>query len=153
MDDAGLRAELLGLLAGLDDGGRGVCHYDFHPANVLVGPNGWVVIDWLTAAAGPSSADLARTLVLWGRQTGEPVVTSCAPCDGAAGSGEASATTSSTAGSASRQGPPRRGLRGRGGVVARAGGGRCGATLRLTRSRAATSGGRALELLGVGEEA
>ena len=75
MDDAGLRAELLGLLAGLDDGGRGVCHYDFHPANVLVGPNGWVVIDWLTVAAGPPSADLARTLVLWGRQTGEPVVT------------------------------------------------------------------------------
>ena len=64
-----------GLLAGLDDGGRGVCHYDFHPANVLVGPNGWVVIDWLTVAAGPSAADLARTLVLWGRQTGEPVVT------------------------------------------------------------------------------
>ena len=65
----------MGLLAVLDDGWRGVCHYDFHPANVLIGPNDWVVIDWLTVAAGPSPADLARTLVLWGRQTSEPVVT------------------------------------------------------------------------------
>jgi Ser/Thr protein kinase RdoA (MazF antagonist) len=73
--DAGLRAELLGLLAALDDGGRGVCHYDFHPANVLVGPGGWVVIDWLTVASGPPPADLARTLVLWGRHSSEPVVT------------------------------------------------------------------------------
>ena len=50
----------------LDDGARGVCHYDFHPVNVLVGPDGWVVIDWLTVAAGPPAADLARTLVLLG---------------------------------------------------------------------------------------
>ncbi len=73
--DAALRGELLGLLAALDDGGRGVCHYDFHPENVLVGPGGWVVIDWLTVAAGPPAADLARTLVLWGRHSTEPVVT------------------------------------------------------------------------------
>jgi Ser/Thr protein kinase RdoA (MazF antagonist) len=73
--DAALRAELVRLLAALDDGARGVCHYDFHPENVLVGPDGWVVIDWLTVAAGPPAADLARTLVLWGRHTGEPVAT------------------------------------------------------------------------------
>ena len=41
------------MLGELDDGGRGVCHFDFHPSNVLVGPDGWVVIDWLTVAAGP----------------------------------------------------------------------------------------------------
>lgn len=64
--DLALRTELLDLLEVLDDGERGVCHFDFHPLNVLVGPEGWVVIDWITVAAGPSSADLARTLVLWG---------------------------------------------------------------------------------------
>ncbi len=67
--DAALRAELLALLGALDDRGRGVCHFDFHPSNVLVGPDGWVVIDWLTVAAGPSAADLARTLVLWGQRS------------------------------------------------------------------------------------
>jgi len=72
--DNALCAELLGLLAELDDGARGVCHYDFHPLNVLTGPDGWVVIDWLTVAAGPPAADLARTLVLWGRWSTEPVV-------------------------------------------------------------------------------
>ena len=54
---------------------RGACHFDFHPLNVLIGPDGWVVIDWLTVAAGPSAADLARTLVLWGRWSSEPVLT------------------------------------------------------------------------------
>ena len=72
--DAGLRAELLTRLDGLDDGARSVLHYDFHPNNVLVTPEGrWVVIDWLTVAAGPAPADLARTLVLWGQRTSGPV--------------------------------------------------------------------------------
>jgi aminoglycoside phosphotransferase (APT) family kinase protein len=66
VEDAALRAELVALLAALDDGRRGVCHFDFHPGNVLVAPDGrWVVIDWLTVAAGPPAADVARTLVLW----------------------------------------------------------------------------------------
>jgi aminoglycoside phosphotransferase (APT) family kinase protein len=58
--------ELTELLGQLDDGRRGVCHFDFHPNNVLVSPDGWIVIDWLTVAAGPPMADLARTLVLRG---------------------------------------------------------------------------------------
>ncbi len=73
--DAALRTELLAVLAELDDGTRGVCHFDFHPMNVLTGSDGWVVIDWLTVASGPPAADLARTLVLWGRWESEPVVT------------------------------------------------------------------------------
>ena len=58
----------------LDDGTLGVVHYDFHPDNVLVTPEDrWVVIDWLTVAAGPAPADLARTLVLRGQRTTEPL--------------------------------------------------------------------------------
>jgi Ser/Thr protein kinase RdoA (MazF antagonist) len=73
--DVGLRAELSGLLTETDDGGHGVCHFDFHPLNVLVGPHGWVVIDWLTAAAGPGAADFARTLVLWGMSHDDAAIT------------------------------------------------------------------------------
>jgi Ser/Thr protein kinase RdoA (MazF antagonist) len=73
VDDLGLRGELAAMLAALDDGTQGVCHYDFHPSNVLVAATGWVVIDWLTVATGPAAADLARTLVLWGQRTSEPV--------------------------------------------------------------------------------
>jgi Ser/Thr protein kinase RdoA (MazF antagonist) len=56
--------ELLALLDDLDDGRRALCHFDLHPGNVIVGPDGWVVIDWMTASAGPPDADFARTLVL-----------------------------------------------------------------------------------------
>jgi hypothetical protein len=74
--DAGQRAELLARLDELDDGTLDVLHYDFHPDNVLVTPDDrWVVIDWLTVAAGPAPADLARTLVLWGQRATEPMVT------------------------------------------------------------------------------
>ena len=58
--------ELTDLLGALDDGQRGICHFDFHPDNVMVGARDWIVIDWLTAASGPGLADLARTLVLRG---------------------------------------------------------------------------------------
>jgi Ser/Thr protein kinase RdoA (MazF antagonist) len=73
VSDVAQRSDLLATLEELDDGAGGVCHFDFHPSNVLVGPDGWVVIDWLTVATGPSAADLARTLVLWGQRSSGPV--------------------------------------------------------------------------------
>lgn len=45
-------------------GGTGLCHFDFHPDNVIVTDSGWKVIDWVTAASGPPLADFARTLLL-----------------------------------------------------------------------------------------
>jgi aminoglycoside phosphotransferase (APT) family kinase protein len=59
--------ELTDLLGSLDDGQRGVCHFDLHPNNVMVAARRWVVIDWLTVGSGPGLADLARTLVLRGQ--------------------------------------------------------------------------------------
>ena len=44
--------------------GDRLCHGDFHPANVLVGDDGPVVIDWLDAGVGPPAADVARTNLL-----------------------------------------------------------------------------------------
>jgi aminoglycoside phosphotransferase (APT) family kinase protein len=70
---APLARELADVLPALDDGQRRVCHFDFHPENVLVGPDGWVVIDWLAVAAGPPVADLARTLILGGGFTVPPM--------------------------------------------------------------------------------
>lgn len=81
--DAALRTELVAELGALDAiaesaapgdlPSNGVCHFDFHPSNVLVGPDGWVVIDWITVAVGPSAAELARTLVLCGQRTEGPL--------------------------------------------------------------------------------
>lgn len=39
-------------------------HLDLHPANVLLGPEGPVVIDWTNAASGEGSQDVALTWVL-----------------------------------------------------------------------------------------
>lgn len=44
--------------------GAALCHFDFHPGNVLGAQGGARVIDWLTVARGPAAADVARTLLL-----------------------------------------------------------------------------------------
>ena len=43
---------------------RTVLHMDLHPDNVLLSPNGPVVIDWSNASAGPAGLDLAQTFVI-----------------------------------------------------------------------------------------
>lgn len=57
------RTRLLELLDGLPDK-RSMCHFDFHPGNVIVGPQGPVIIDWFDAGAGDPAADLVRTAML-----------------------------------------------------------------------------------------
>jgi tRNA A-37 threonylcarbamoyl transferase component Bud32 len=67
IDRSGLPSRTTGeLLARLGDTGDEavVCHFDLHPENIIVTSSGWVVIDWLTAATGPSAADFARSLLL-----------------------------------------------------------------------------------------
>lgn len=44
--------------------GTAVCHGDFHPDNILITPERAYVIDWMTAAQGPSIADVARTSLI-----------------------------------------------------------------------------------------
>jgi thiamine kinase len=51
--------------------GDTLCHYDFHPANVMRRREGPVVIDWPNATRGAPEGDVARTLLLLG--AGEPM--------------------------------------------------------------------------------
>lgn len=47
---------------------RVLCHMDLHDANVLQGPNGPVIIDWMNASAAPPEADVARTRLVVGHE-------------------------------------------------------------------------------------
>jgi hypothetical protein len=53
-------------------GDVGLCHFDFHPDNVIVTDAGWRVIDWVAAARGPTAADFARTILLRADASDEP---------------------------------------------------------------------------------
>lgn len=55
-------------------GDVGLCHFDLHPDNVIVTAAGWKVIDWVAAAAGPTTADFARTIVLRAHATDVPTM-------------------------------------------------------------------------------
>lgn len=47
---------------------RVLCHMDLHDANVMQGPKGPVIIDWMNAAAAPPEADVARTRLVVGNE-------------------------------------------------------------------------------------
>lgn len=47
----------------LPDGDR-LCHFDFHPGNIMVSGEKLLVLDWLTACSGEPAADIARTCLL-----------------------------------------------------------------------------------------
>ena len=48
----------------LDGHGEAILHLDLHPANVMLGPKGPVVIDWANAARGDAALDVALTAVV-----------------------------------------------------------------------------------------
>lgn len=41
-----------------------LCHFDFHPGNIIISDKKPVIIDWMTACKGDAAADVARTLLL-----------------------------------------------------------------------------------------
>lgn len=50
----------LEILDQLPDGGN-LCHYDFHPDQVMVAPRSETIIDWMSALQGVPEADVAHT--------------------------------------------------------------------------------------------
>ena len=44
--------------------GDAVLHFDLHPLNVLMSPQGPVIIDWTNACRGPAAADVAQTWII-----------------------------------------------------------------------------------------
>ena len=44
--------------------GKALCHFDFHPGNVMIKNNEFYVIDWMTACNGNAVSDVARTFLL-----------------------------------------------------------------------------------------
>ncbi len=61
---AHLKASVAAVLDALPDGDA-FCHGDFHPGNILLTPNGPVILEWYNATCGNPVADLARTAVLF----------------------------------------------------------------------------------------
>ena len=60
-----LRDAALSRLAELPEAGT-LCHFDFHPGQVMLSARGPVILDWMTAVRGHPAADLARTSILYG---------------------------------------------------------------------------------------
>lgn len=44
--------------------GNQLCHFDFHPDQVVYSQRGAVILDWMTATHGNPAADIARTQIL-----------------------------------------------------------------------------------------
>jgi thiamine kinase-like enzyme len=44
--------------------GNSLCHFDFHPDNILLSDNDYCVLDWMTACKGDPLSDVARTGII-----------------------------------------------------------------------------------------
>lgn len=66
--DANTKYELLQRLEGMKNHTK-LCHGDFNPSNVIITENGeYYIIDWAHVTQGNSSADCARTFLLFSMQ-------------------------------------------------------------------------------------
>ncbi len=54
---------IIDYLMGLPDG-NALCHFDFHPGNIMIDDNEAIILDWMTACQGDSCADVARTCIM-----------------------------------------------------------------------------------------
>ncbi|WP_324607779.1 phosphotransferase [Paenibacillus sp. IHBB 10380] len=54
---------IIDMLNSLPDGNM-ICHYDFHPDNIIISPNGPIIIDWLNLLVGNREADVTRTSMM-----------------------------------------------------------------------------------------
>lgn len=61
--DESTKNRILEYLAALPDGNQ-LCHFDFHPGNIILSNGKPVIIDWMTACSGDPFADAARTCIL-----------------------------------------------------------------------------------------
>ena len=43
---------------------QNLCHFDFHPGQIILTETGPVIVDWITACQGDPAGDIARTLIL-----------------------------------------------------------------------------------------
>jgi aminoglycoside phosphotransferase (APT) family kinase protein len=66
---ADVRAIALDALERLQDG-TALCHFDFHPDQVILTRRGPVILDWMTAHQGAPAGDLARTKLIM--EIGQP---------------------------------------------------------------------------------
>jgi hypothetical protein len=55
--------KVIQLLCSLPDK-DGLCHFDYHPGNIMMTESEYKVIDWMTACAGDPASDIARTWLL-----------------------------------------------------------------------------------------
>lgn len=57
------KRKLFDYLNALPDG-NALCHFDYHPGNIIISSNKPIIIDWMTACTGCKCADIARTGIL-----------------------------------------------------------------------------------------
>jgi len=58
-----IKTRVIKRLPALPDG-QSLCHFDFHPDNIILTADGPVIIDWVTVCIGDPCADVARTYLL-----------------------------------------------------------------------------------------